>query len=49
MENMTNNTVEVKCRQVVRAHRGIHKQYKSEERGQGLSNEDDKYSEGTFE
>ena len=46
---MTNNTVEVKCRQVVRAHRGIHKQYKSEESGQGLSIEDYKYSKGTFE
>ena len=46
---MTNNTVEVKCRLVVRAHRGIHKQYKSEECGQGLSIEDYKYSKGTFE
>ena len=35
--------------QVVRAHRGIHKQYKSEESGQGLSIEDYKYSKGTFE
>ena len=46
---MTNNTVEVKCRQVVGAHRGIHKEYKSEESGQGLSIEDYKYSKGTFE
>ena len=46
---MTNNTVEVKWRQVVHAHRGIHKQYKSEESGQGLSIEDFKYSKDTFE
>ena len=46
---MTNNSVEVKCRQVVRAHRGIHKQYKGEESGQGLSIEDYNYSKGTFE
>ena len=46
---MTNNTVEVKCRQVVRAHRGIQKEQKSEEGGQGLSIEDYRYSKGTFE
>ena len=46
---MTNNTVEVKCRQVVRAYRGIHKQYKSEDSSQGISIEDYKYSKGTFE
>ena len=39
----------MKCRQVVRAHRGIHKQDKSEESGQGLSIEDYKYSKGTHE
>ena len=47
-EDMTNNTVEVKCQRVVRAHRGIHKQHKSEESGQGLSIEDYKYSKGMF-
>ena len=49
IEAMTNNTVEVKCRQVVGAHRVIHKKYKSEESGQGLSIEDYKYSKGMFE
>ena len=39
----------MKCRQVVRAHRGIHKQYMSEESGLGLSIEDYKYFKGTFE
>ena len=46
---MTNNTVEMKCRQEVRAHRGIHKQYKSEESSQGLSIDDYKYSKGMFD
>ena len=48
-EDMTNNTVEVKCWQVVCAHWGIHKLYKSEESGQGLSIEDYKYYKVTFE
>ena len=49
MEDMTNNSIEVKCRQVVCAHRVIHKQYKSEESGHGLLIEDYKYSKGTFD